>query len=109
MHFSIHADFVFCGFYFGSYLWEHFFNALTLERLLHYLQFLVTSHPFPNMLLDTAPGPPLSGCDHWDASGMENHIIAVEMMAIVTVCLDSEAESFVCIAHLIPVTALFGQ
>lgn len=55
---------------------RHFFNALTLERLLHYLQFLVTSHPFPNKLPDTASSLsltspiPFAGCDHWEAPGL---------------------------------------
>lgn len=119
LHFSIHADFVFCGFYFGSYLWEwapSFFQCFDLGKVIHYLQFSVTSHAFPNKLPDTASGPPLNspipfaGCDHWEVSGIRKsyHSCGNDGYCY-TVCLDSDAEGFVCTAHLIPVTALFGQ
>lgn len=115
-HFSIHADFVCCGFYFGSYLWARapsFFpcfdlgKVLTLSSIFSHFSFLSKqaarhsvqpSTQLPQSLLQAATSGKLLE--------LENHIIAVEMMDIVAVCL---AVGFVCIAHLIPVTALFGQ
>lgn len=40
------------------------FNALTLERTLHHPSFLVTPHPLPNNLLETAASPQLSAPIH---------------------------------------------
>lgn len=71
-HFSKHADLCFVGFSVNFFVLTHtcgnghhnLFNALTLERTLHYPSFLVTRLPFPNNLPETAVSPQLHALTH---------------------------------------------